>query len=286
MATTAPQRDARAVWSRAVMVLNVVLIAGVAIIGLSHIRTDTADRAVSADPIGGPASVLPDPDAVPSPVPTAAGQPSATEPPATEAPSAAGVRAPRVPILMRSSFAKGDGWPYGAGFRETGRLAWPLGIVDRLMTHGAALSPNAVSWIEKWLKTDVRRIGARILFAPNHSGSAAMTAWHTSVLDTTGMAQPRTGMRLVVRPGAWQLVALDSHGQVVIASGTYPQAGHSASFDLVRRDSTLWLTDPTGHVTTVEDPRIGSLSGPWASWELREGKAGSRPAGFQEVWAG
>jgi len=31
---------------------------------------------------------------------------------------------------------------------------------------------------------------------------------------------------------------------------------------------------------------IGTLSGPWASWELREGKVGSRPAGFQEIWAG
>ena len=55
---------------------------------------------------------------------------------------------------------------------------------------------------------------------------------------------------------------------------------------MVRRESTIWVTDPTGSVTRVDDPRIGSLSGPWASWELREGKVGSRPAGFQEIWAG
>ena len=144
-----------------------------------------------------------------------------------------------------------------------------------------------MSWLEKWMKTDVRTIGARVLFAPNHSGSAAITAWHTSVLDTSGLQQPRTGMRLTVQPGAWQLVALDNKGQSTMSSGTYTQVGRSASFNLVRRESTIWVTDPTG----VRDPRRRpadrcTLPGPWASWELREGKVGSRPAGFQEIWAG
>ena len=186
---------------------------------------------------------------------------------------------------MRSNFAAGDSWPVGAGFREAGQLAWPLGVVDRLMTHGPAEAPNAVSWLEKWMKTDVRTIGARVLFAPNHTGSAAITAWHTSVLDTSGLQQPRTGMRLTMQPGAWQLVALDANGQSTLSSGTFTQVGRSAAFTMVRRDSTIWVTDPAGVVTRVDDPRIGTLSGPWASWELREGKVGSRPAGFQEIWA-
>jgi len=301
MATTAPQRDDRreqqvrpAVtrstrngWGRIVMVVNVVLIAGVAIIGLSHLHTTSPDEAVVAAPTGGPASTLSDPDAVPSPTASASVAP-VSEPPATDTspPDTVVPDPPKVVIGMRSDFAEGDGWPYGAGYRETGRLAWPLGVVDRLMTHGGAQGPDVVSWLERWLKTDVRRIGARVLFAPNHSGSAAMTAWHTSVLDTTGLRQPRTGMRLLVQPGAWQLVALDGHGQSVITSGTYRQVGRSASFDMVRRDSTIWLTDPNGVVTKVEDPRIGSLSGPWASWELRDGRVGDRPAGLQEIWAG
>lgn len=307
MATTAPQRDDRREqpvrapvtpstrngWGRIVMVVNVVLIAGVAIIGLSHLHPTSPDGAVVADPTGGPASTLLDPDAVPSSA-ASAGQAPVSEPPASRPPGTtdtprpnAGVAGPpKVAIGMRSDFAKGDSWPYGAGYRETGRLAWPLGVVERLMTHGAAQAPNSVSWLERWLKTDVRRIGARVLFAPNHSGSAAMTAWHTSVLDTTGLQQPRTGMRLVVQPGAWQLVALDDLGQSVITSGTYTQVGRSASFDMVRRDSTIWLTDPNGVVTKVDDPRIGSLSGPWASWELRDRRVGDRPAGFQGIWAG
>jgi hypothetical protein len=285
------------------MLINVVLIAGVAIIGLTQVRGEqTPDRSVASDPTAGAASTLPDPNAEPTADPNAepnsepsqvatsapASDAAATDAPVTEPPATQGsnVVAPRIKPTMRSNFATGDSWPVGAGFRETGRLAWPLGVVDRLMTHGPAGGPNAVSWLEKWMKTDVRTIGARVLFAPNHSGSAAITAWHTSVLDTSGLQQPRTGMRLTVQPGAWQLVALEKDGQSTMSSGTYSQAGRAATFNLVRRDSTIWVIDPTGQVTRVDDPRIGELSGPWASWELREGKVGSRPAGFQEIWAG
>jgi hypothetical protein len=288
------ERADRTAWSKVFILLNVVLIAGVAIIGLTQLRSDeTPEGAVATDPSAGPASTLPNSDAEPSQAATSAPtteatptDPPSTEAPATEAPKGGVVVAPRIKPTMRSSFAKGDSWPVGAGFRETGRLAWPLGVVDRLMTHGPAEAANAASWLEKWMKTDVRTIGARVLFAPNHSGSAAITAWHTSVLDTSGLQQPRTGMRLTVQPGAWQLVALDGNGQSTLSSGTYTQVGRSASFSLVRRESTIWVTDPTGFVTRVDDPRIGTLSGPWASWELREGKVGSRPAGFLEIWAG
>jgi len=289
------ERVDRTRWSKIVMLLNVVLIAGVAIIGLSHLRTqDQAGPDVATDPTTGVASTLPVPDAIPSAGETPSSSPSSspatpssTPAAPTSAPVTSGnVTAPRVEARMRSNFAKGDGWPYGAGFRETGRPAWPLGVVDGVMTHGQPRAANTVSWLEKWMKTDVRTIGARVLFAPNHSGAAAITAWHTSVLDTAGLQQPRTGMRLAVLPGQWRLVAIDADGPSVITSGTYAQVGHSASFDLVRRDSTIWVTDPTGLVTRVDDPRIGSLSGPWASWELRDDAVGKRPAAFQEIWAG
>jgi hypothetical protein len=93
-------------------------------------------------------------------------------------------------------------------------------------------------------------------------------------------------MRLVVAPGTWKLMALDGDGPSVLSSGTYKLVGRSATFDMVRRESTLWLTDPDGLITRVDDPRIGSLSGPWASWELRDDTVDRRPAGFQEIWAG
>ena len=267
------------------MLLNVVLVAGVAIIGLTQVRNEeTPDRAVAADPTVA-ASTLPDPDAVPTEVATSppAGGASETVAPA---PNDGVAEAPRIQPTLRANFAKGDAWPVGMGFRETGRTAWPMAVVDRLMTHGDPQGADAVSWLEKPLKNDVRAIGARVLFAPNHSGAAAITAWHTSVLDTAGLQQPRTGMRLVVEPGRWRLVALSGKGASVLSSGSYQQVGRSASFGMVRQESTIWLTDPTGLVIRVDDPRIGSLSGPWASWELRDDTAGKRPAGFQEIWAG
>jgi hypothetical protein len=283
------QLDKRA-WGKAVMLLNVVLIAAVAIVGLEHIQRDdeTPNRAVESVPIV--ASTLPDPDAEPVTLPDSdptsapAGSPSA---PATQTPPpGSATQPPRVQARMRSNFAKGDSWPVGAGFREVGSMAWPLGVVDRLMTHGAAQGPSAVSWLEKWMKSDVRTLGARVLFAPNHSGAAAMTAWHTSILDLPGQETPRTAMRLVMAPGAWKLVAIDGHGASTLAGASYAQEGRAATFSLVRKEDTVWVTAPDGSVTEVTDSRVASLSGPWASWELRDSSADKRPAGFEEIWAG
>jgi hypothetical protein len=286
-----PSRDRldRAAWSKAVMLLNVVLIGGVAIVGLTYVRNANTPDGPAAGQPSGVASTLAEPEPAPDSAAPDGTAPVSTPPPTIESPASpadAATEPPRVRPTMRSNFAQGDDWPVGAGFREAGSMAWPLGVVDRLMTHGAPEGPNAVSWLEKWMKTDVRTIGARVLFAPNHSGAAALTAWHTSVLDLSGQQQPRTGMRLVVLPGQWRLVAIDGQGTSPLASGSYAQDGHAATFNLVRRGETVWVTDPEGNVTRVTDRRVASLSGPWASWELRDSSPDKRPAGFQEIWAG
>src|SRR3954451_10358855 len=106
---------------RVIMVLNAVLIAGVAIIGLSHLHAGPPDPTVAADPPGGPASTLPDPDAVPSGT-AAAGQTPVSEPPhasATASPNTGVAHAPKVATRMRSDYATGGSLPYGAGYRET-----------------------------------------------------------------------------------------------------------------------------------------------------------------------
>jgi hypothetical protein len=272
------ERLDRAAWGKAVLLLNIVLIGGVVILGLTHVRSSDAPDGPASQQPSGVASTLDSPET--TPVDTAA-EPAPPE----RVPGAEQAPPPRVKPTMRSNFAAGDDWPYGAGFRETGALAWPLGIVDGLMTHGAPRGPHAVSWLERWTKTDVRTIGARVRFATNHSGAAVLTAWHTSVLDLSGEQQPRTGMRLVVMPGQWRLVAIDRHGTSTLAHGGYAEAGHSATFNLVRRGRTVWVTDPEGTVTSVSDRRVLTLAGPWASWELRDSAPGTRPAGFQEIWA-
>lgn len=297
-----PQRFDKAAWSKAVMVLNVALIGAVAIVGLTYIRNAEEPAAAGSEPPAQPsgvASTLASPDELAEPEagvpvstsPQSESAPTGEEAPAAEVPQAPSggqvvAQAPNVKATMRSDFSDGDPWPVGAGFREAGSMAWPLGVVDRVMTHGAPEGPNAVSWLEKYLRSDVRTIGARVLFAPNHSGLAAMTAWHTSILDESGQSTPRTGMRLVVAPGQWRLVVLDGAGATTISSGTYAQQGRSATFSLVRKQETVWVTAPDGTVTSVTDPRVASLSGPWASWELREDSSGKRPAGFEEIWAG
>ena len=276
--------DKRA-WNKAVLLLNVALIAAVGIVALQHLQADEGpERAVESGPIV--SSTLPDPDAEPLTEPVAEPVATPSDPPTAAPGSHSTMPMPAVRTRMRVSFTKGEGWPVGAGFRETGGVSWPLGVVDRLMTHGPPEGPDAVSWLEKWMKTDVRRLGARVLFAPNHSGAAALTVWHTSVLDTSGLEQPRTGMRLVVTPGTWRLDAIDATGTVTLATGSYVPSGRSAAFDLVRRADTAWVTDPSGTVTAVTDERVASLSGPWASWELREDNVSKRPAALQEVWAG
>ena len=195
------------------MLLNVVLIAGVAIIGLTQLRSeDTPDGAVATDPTAGAASTLSDPDAEPSQAATSAPATEApatdtpaTEAPATGAPSGEVVEAPRIKPTMRSNFAKGDSWPRRRRLprdRSAGLAAGGRRPADDPRPGPGAERRELAREVDE----DRRRtIGARVLFAPNHSGTAAITAWHTSVLDTSGLQQPRTGMRLTVQPGAWQL---------------------------------------------------------------------------------
>jgi hypothetical protein len=288
--TTAPDRDRtrperaarggmdkhdKTAWSKAVVLANAALIIVVAIVGFRY--TQGGDDQEPTQAVEVPAvTSAPPPESTPSVEPSV----EAPTPTPTQEP------APRVATTMRANFAAGDRWPYGAGGREIGSMAWPTGVVDGVLTHGKPTGAGAVSWLEKWTETDVRRIGARIRFAPNHSGAAILTSWQDSVLDTSGTDQPRTGMRLVATPGAWRLVALAGNGEEVLAQGTFAYDGGAAAFDLVRTRDTVWVTDPDGTVTQVQDPRIGNLSGPWASFELRESKRGDRPAAFREIWAG
>ena len=272
-------------WNKAVVILNVVLIAAVAIAMFRYTRPDQAD-----DPVYQPAEpvVVTDP-ATSSAEPSPSDGPSESGgvPTETQAPPPVVAEPPVVKASFRADFTKGDPFPYGAGPREYGAKQYDLGVVNGLMVHGAPEGPETVSWLEKWTGgADVRRIGARVLFAPNSSGGAAITAWHTSVLETTGLDQPRTGMRLVADPRTWKLVVLDGSRAEVIGSGTFTTPGRSASFDLVRKADTVWVTDPVGVVSSVTDERIASLSGPWAGWELRETGRDQRPAALQEIWAG
>jgi hypothetical protein len=286
-------------WSKAVVVLNAVLIVVVAIVGIRYTQgrgddtagdqaTEVAPQTASSLPEStGTASTTPStsPSSSPSSTPSSAG--TASQGAVTQAGTATAADVPKVAKKLSTDFAAGDPWPTGADPWAVGSRAWKLGPVGGELTHGAPTGGLAASWIQKWTETDVRRIGARVEFAPNHSGSIALTAFFDTIRGTTGSALPQTGMRLVATPTSWQLVTIGAKGkESVLVQGTYTLPGTTATYDLVRRADTLWLTTPDGVVHVVQDPRIAELSGPWADWELRESGKAERPAGFKAIWAG
>ena len=59
-----------------------------------------------------------------------------------------------------------------------------------------------------------------------------------------------------------------------------------ATFEVVRDGQRLYVVDPTGTVTVVEDKRVEKLAGPWASWGLSETGPEQTPAVIEAVWAG
>jgi hypothetical protein len=72
----------------------------------------------------------------------------------------------------------------------------------------------------------------------------------------------------------------------VIGSGTYLPVEGPATFEVRRDGRTLYVVDPTGAVTVVEDRRVDRLAGPWASWGLTETGPEQVPAAIEAVWAG
>ena len=260
-------------WVGAVLLLQLTLIGLVAVYvlqGAGHPGAKDAPATAPQLPLAGTAATVLSP-------PEEAQAPPATVP--------APPRSPTVRDRLRADFTKGDPWPVSASSRDTAAVSWPMGIVHRLFVHGPADGPGAVSWLARALPDDVRAVGARVRFAKRNSGAVALTAWHTSVLELTGLSVPHTGMRLVVSPGRWRLEVIDADGTSTLAAGRYPSSGTSASFGLVRRGADVWVTDPAGLVTKASDPRAAALAGPWASWELRDGP-GTKPAALEEIWAG
>jgi hypothetical protein len=266
-------------WRRAMIVLHLTIAVLIAVYvlqgtGRSGSPVDTT-RTAPQEPLAVTTDTGADTGADPVAVP------AVQEPAPTPAP----LRSPRVADVVRASFTTGDPWPVGAASRDTAAVSWPLGIVHSVFVHGPAEGPNAVSWLARALPTDVRAVGATVRFASEDSGAVALTAWRTSVLAESGQDLPRTGMRLVAWPGRWRLLAIDGDGTATLTAGRYAPAGRTASFGLVRRGSHVWVTDPSGEVTEVSDPRVAAQAGPWASWELRD-QPGTASAAIEEIWAG
>ncbi|GAB3248742.1 hypothetical protein [Nocardioides dilutus] len=218
-------------------------------------------------------------------------QPAEVDSPA-EVPVDVTVRAPSVPLpevkLQRQTdFTIGDGLPDGGRVFNTGANRSGMALTGGLLVHGEPESSGAVGFVETKLKGEVRLLGLRVRFPDASSGSVALVGWQTSLVDADrkGAGTPATGMRLVASPGRWELTVVDGE-VIVIGSGTYAATDGPATFEVRRSGSRLYVVDPTGAVTVVEDKRAARLAGPWASWGLSETGPEQVPASIEAVWAG
>ena len=66
-----------------------------------------------------------------------------------------------------------------------------------------------MSSLETQLTGDVSKLGARVRFVGDDSGSVILVAWQSSFIDSrlNSEAIPATGLRLVASPGSWELTA-------------------------------------------------------------------------------
>lgn len=201
------------------------------------------------------------------------------------------VAAPAVPLpdvkLQRDKdFTAGDDLPDGAKTFDSGANTSGMALVDGLLVHGAAEGP-AAGFIETKLKSDVALLGVRVRFAESASGSVALVGWQESLVQSRKDfgPTPATGMRLVAGPGHWELSVVN--GDVtMLGTGSYEPVDGPSTFELIRSGSTLYLVDPAGEVTEVDDKRVAKLAGPWASWGLTETGPEQTPASIEAVWAG
>jgi hypothetical protein len=196
------------------------------------------------------------------------------------------VAVPEVPDLLVADFAVGDGVPIGAKVVDSGANASGLALAGGRLSHGAAEGP-ASGFLEASLGSDVRALGVRVVFSASTSGSVALVGWRESLVKARKRfgPTPATGMRLVAGPGHWELSVVDNDVRMLGSADYEPVAG-PATFELVRDGATLYVVDPHGAVTVVEDKRVARLAGPWASWGLTETGPEQVPASIEAVWAG
>jgi hypothetical protein len=154
------------------------------------------------------------------------------------------------------------------------------------LVHGYPAGSAGASYLETRLAADVSKLGARVSFPAGASGSIALVAWSSSVVDAAraDRPMPSSGMRLTATAHGWKVTV--GPDREVIGAGEFAASGQVLSFEVVRDGTDLWITDPDGTVTQMSDPRIAELAGPWACWELFETSAQQVPAAFEQIWAG
>lgn len=215
--------------------------------------------------------------------------------PATEQPSSSASAAPvppseSVPEIseqVRADFSTAGELPARARVYDNPATGSPLEVRQGFLTHDPPKAPVSIGSLEVRLSSPVQRLGARVVFADQRSGTVNLVAWTSSLVNArrAGQPVPSSGLRLVVSPTEWRLTVYDK-SEFVLASDSFVPVAGPQTFEVYRSESQVWVVDPRGKVTHTRDPLFGELIGPWACWQVVEDRPRQIPARIQAVWAG
>lgn len=172
---------------------------------------------------------------------------------------------------------------------ERARNAYPLGVVDGRLEHGAPTGANAASYLSKDMSPQsVRRIGATAVFDDGAAGSIALLVSAGSVPTSESQPAPDAAVHFVADRRGWTYAVWEagSSGQTVLERGSFGDQLdlRDARFEveLDGNRAKVYLPDSTS--VTITDERISRFGGTWATWELFESDEGMKPASFRDVW--
>jgi hypothetical protein len=178
---------------------------------------------------------------------------------------------------------------------DHGRSTAALAVGPEGLTHGAGLTGNSASYIQKALPGPVNRIGVTATFptvGADATGGAVVLLVPSRALPTDPQLldsdPPDMGIHFVFDAHAWVmgLWRQDSEQQI-LSSGTFePALAGDRSVEIVRQSDEVTIFLPDGLTRTFRNPNIASWSGNWVAWELYEKKAGTTPAVIHRVWVG
>lgn len=194
---------------------------------------------------------------------------------------------PKVVDQLRADFATSEQLPPGSRTYDNATTGSPLQVRDGLLSHEAPKGNDALGSLEVELSDQVQKLGARIVYPDGPSGSVNLVAWSSSYVDAREGDQPvpTSGLRLELTSTDWQLTVYED-GDSVIAGDEFTAPPGPQTFEVYRSDDRAWVVDPTGAVTSIQNPAIAALAGPWACWQVGETSARDLPAGIQSIWAG
>jgi hypothetical protein len=160
-------------------------------------------------------------------------------------------------------------------------------VRNGFLSHDPPKGPVAIGSLEVELSGPVHKLGARVVFGEGNTGSVNLVAWTSSLVAARegDKPVPTSGLRLEATASDWQLTTYDKFPSV-IAGDQFQTPDGPLTFEVYRSGSKAWVVDPTGKVTVIDNPAIGSLAGPWACWQVAEDSPGEAPAQIQSIWAG